>query len=264
MLADIHIHTPLCQHAIGWPVDYAAAAVTLGFDEIGFADHNPMPDAFDDWRMRIDELPAYLEAVQTARAQFPTLTIRLGLECDYIAGREGWIEELAGLAPWDFLIGSVHYIAPGWDVDNPKWIGRFTEYPVEEIWEAYWRLYEQCIRSRLFDFVAHPDLVKKFGYRPGGDLRRFYTKSILAAAECNVAMEINTAGLRKPVAELYPCRDFLALAREAGVPILINSDAHDPVELGAGFDAALALAREVGYRETVRFQERKRMVVPLQ
>ncbi len=263
MSADYHLHTPLCHHAEGAPADYARAALALGITEIGFSDHNPMRAQFDDWRMAIGDLPRYFEIVQQAREEVPGVTIRLGLECDFFPGQEPWLEELTGMAEWDYLIGSVHYIAPGWDVDNPKWIGRFNERPVAEIWELYWKAYEQCIRSALFDFVAHPDLVKKFGHRPPGDLRKYYEPSIAAAAEKNVAIEINTAGLRKPVGEMYPSLEFLQMARAAGIPLLINSDAHAPGEVGANFAEASALAREAGYAETLRFNKRKRTAVPL-
>ena len=79
-LADYHVHTPLCHHASGWPVEYARRAVELGLGELGFADHSPMPAHFDDWRMLREDLPRYLDEVEKARAQFPQLTIRLGLE----------------------------------------------------------------------------------------------------------------------------------------------------------------------------------------
>lgn len=263
MLSDYHLHTPLCRHATGAPVGYARVAIELGLAEIGFADHNPMPRDFDDWRMKIDELPVYFELVEKARAAFPALPIRLGLECDYIEGQEAWVEKLAAMAPWDFLIGSVHYVAPGWAVDDPKWIGKFRDRPVEEIWDLYWAAYEKCIRSRLFDFVAHPDLVKKFGFRPTGDLRKYYEPAIAAAAETNVAVEINTAGLRKEARELYPSQQFLELACAARVPLLINSDAHAPNEVGYAFGSAVAAAKSAGYSSVVRFEKRKRTLVAL-
>jgi len=263
MGADYHLHTPLCQHAKGLPIEYAKAALDLGFEEIGFSDHNPMPEHFDDWRMGIADLPRYIDMVQEARELSPSLPIRLGLECDYLPGQEAWIGQLAGRADWDYLIGSVHYIAPGWDVDNPKWIGRFKERPVAEIWTLYWQAYEQCILSGLFDFVAHPDLVKKFGFKPDGDLRKYYEPSIAAAAEKKVAFEINTAGLRKPVGELYPSREFLEMAFAADVPLLINSDAHAPGEVGANFAEAVTLAKEAGYTQALRFERRTRRIVPL-
>ncbi|MGC3989498.1 MAG: histidinol-phosphatase HisJ family protein [Chthoniobacteraceae bacterium] len=263
MTADYHIHTPLCRHATGEPWEYAQAALERGLPEIGFSDHSPMPEAFDDWRMLIEELPRYLEAVQHAREKFPQLPIRIGLEVDYLEGHEPWIEKLAGMADWDYLIGSVHYIAPGWDVDNPKWIGRFRERPVAEIWDLYWSAYEKAIRSRLFDFVAHPDLPKKFGFRPPGDLRPFYEPAIAALAETGTACEINTAGLRKEVREMYPAPQFLEMAQAAGVPLLINSDAHAPGEVGADFDAAIQLAKAAGYQNVLRFSKRQRTSVPL-
>ena len=151
-LADYHIHTPLCRHAVGWPLEYARKAVELGLDEIGFADHNPMPENFDDWRMTIDELPRYL---------------------------------------------------------------------------------------------------------------RYYEPAIQALVDTGTAFEINTAGLRKDCRELYPAYDFVLMARQAGVPLLINSDAHDPAELAAGFPQAVELARGAGYHETLRFSRRTAHAAPL-
>jgi histidinol-phosphatase (PHP family) len=263
MTADYHLHTSLCRHASGVPVDYARAALAAGIPEIGFADHNPMPGEFDDWRMRLDELPLYLEWVNDARSKYPELNIRLGLECDYIADHENWITRLAEMAPWDYLIGSVHYIAPGWDVDNPRWIGRFEERSVHEIWSLYWIAYERCIRSGMFDLVAHPDLPKKFGHRPEGDLRKYYEPVIQAAVDADVAIEINTAGLRKPVHEMYPSEEFLSLAFAAGIPLVISSDAHAPEDVGADFSMAIALARKVGYTRTARFAGRRRSFTAL-
>jgi histidinol-phosphatase (PHP family) len=237
------------------------AAQRAGLTEIGFADHNPMPAYFDDWRMSIEELPLYFEMVKNAGSSgFP---VRLGCECDFISGNERWIEELAGKAAWDYLIGSVHYIAPGWDVDNPKYISRFDEYSADAVWELYWKHYLRCIESGLFDFVAHPDLPKKFGHRPAGDLGRYYEPAIEALAKHGVAFEMNTAGLRKAAGEIYPAFRFIELARQAGVPVLINSDAHSPEEVGSGFDAARELARQAGYAKVSRYEGRRRFDVDL-
>ncbi|MCE9519271.1 MAG: histidinol phosphate phosphatase, partial [Verrucomicrobia bacterium] len=163
----------------------------------------------------------------------------------------------------DYLIGAVHYLARDWAVDDPKYLFKFTQGSVEDIWALYFRLYEKAIRSGLFDFMAHPDLPKKFGHRPAGDLRRYYEPVIQALADTGTAFEINTAGLRKDVKELYPAREFLQLAFSAKVPLLINSDAHAPEEVGAGFDIAMKLAKEVGYTETLRFEKRKRSTAAL-
>jgi histidinol-phosphatase (PHP family) len=255
-LADYHVHTPLCHHAAGWPLEYAARAVELGLGELGFADHNPMPEQFDSWRMGRADLPRYFEEVEKARAQFPQLNIRLGLECDYLPGREAWIEELRGMADWDFFIGSVHYLPDGTEVDAPTAMKRYRNGDGDAIWTQYWKTYERAIRSRLFDFVAHPDLPKKFGFRPAGDLRSYYEPVVAALAETGTPFEINTAGWRKECAEQYPAREFVEMASAAAVPLLINSDSHAVAELAAGFPEAIALAKDAGYTRTVRFRQR--------
>ena len=223
-----------------------------------------MPEFFDDWRMPISDFPRYLEMVEEARADVPQIPIRLALECDFLPGQESWIEKQATMAPFDYLIGSVHYIAPGWDVDNPKHLSRWRDSgAVEHIWERYWQLYAQMIRTGLFDFYAHPDLPKKFGLRPEGDLRHYYEPTIQALADTKSVFEVSTAGLRKEVREIYPSRQFLEMAFAADIPIVISSDSHAPGEVGIHFDQALALVRDAGYRSTVRFHGRKRIEVPL-
>ena len=118
---DYHTHNYLCRHAEGKLTEYAKAALQIGVAEIGFSDHAPMEqDPFDSWRMLRTELPCYLQMLEQARTEYPQLTIRAGLEVDYIPGMESWIKELAGLYDWDYFIGSVHYLDNGWDIDNPE------------------------------------------------------------------------------------------------------------------------------------------------
>lgn len=263
MRFDYHTHTPLCGHASGHPRDYVRRARELGLDEIGFSDHNPMPAQFDEWRMAPEEFPAYLELIRETRAEFPGYPIRLGLECDFVPGYEDHIRTLATRAPFDYLIGSVHYILPGWDVDNPMKLSEWKKHPVEEVWSLYFKTLTQAACSGLYDFLGHPDLVKKFAFFPPGDLRRFYLETLDAIRDHDLAIEINTAGLRKDVKELYPSRDFLAEAFRRSIPILINSDAHAPAEVGLNFDEAIQLARDVGYTSLVRFENRQRIPVPI-
>ncbi len=244
-------------------MEMAARAVELGLAELGFADHNPMPAPFDDWRMLREELPRYLEEVSAVRVAFPTLPVRLGLEMDFLDGCEAWWEELRAAAPWDFWIGSVHYLPDGMEVDNPKYLRRYVEMDPELVWAAYWSRYEACIRSGWFDFVGHPDLPKKFGFVPAGDLRRFYGPCVQALVDTGLAYEVNTAGLRKDCRELYPAEGFVKMACEAGVPVLVNSDAHHPSELGAGYAEAVQLLRRAGYAEVVRYEGGRRVSVPL-
>jgi histidinol-phosphatase (PHP family) len=261
--ADYHTHTPLCRHATGEPEEYIAAARAAGLTEYGISDHAPArPEPFDDWRMAEGELPDYYEWIGRARAAAGAMPVRAGLECDWLPGCEPWIGDLASRYPWDYLIGSVHYLG-GWDFDNPKWLGRWADEDVEAVWTTYWHTYAAMAESRLFDILGHPDLVKKFSHRPAGDLARFYEPVIAVIAASGCAIELNTAGWHKPCAEAYPHPRFLELASQAGVPLVISSDAHAPGEVARDFAKATAWAKSAGYRETALFQNRQRRFEPL-
>ncbi len=255
------MHTPLCRHAVGEPVDYAAAAVAAGLDEIGFSDHSPMErDDFDNWRMYASQLDAYVASVEEARRRFPQLAIRLALEVDYLPGQEDWIRSLAARHAWDYLIGSVHYLANNWDFDNPEKLSRWKERDVWETWSLYYERLADSARSGLFDVIGHADLCKKFCFRPDRSPTPLYATFLDEAAASGVAMELNTAGLRKDCREIYPSLELLRMARARDIPITFGSDAHAPGEVGADFPAALALARQAGYTEYLRFQQRRRTV----
>lgn len=262
--ADYHMHTPLCRHAVGEPVEYARRAVELGFTEIGFSDHSPMlQDDFDEWRMRNDQLDEYVQKVELARRECPQLTIRLALEVDYLPGHEDWIRHLATRHPWDYFIGSVHYVSDHWDIDNPQKLSNWKNRDPYEVWSLYFQRLTQATESRLFEIIGHCDLPKKFGHRPTRDCTPLYHSFLAAARQCDVAIELNTAGLRKDCREIYPSQSLLALAFQHGVPITFGSDAHAPQETGLNFAEAIAAARHVGYRQTCRFNQRQRQIVPL-
>jgi len=254
--ADYHMHTPLCRHATGEPIELAEQAVVAGLDEIGFTDHSPMAnDGFDEWRMERAQLGQYVEAVERARTAFPRLTIRLGLEVDYIPGQEDWIRELRQMRKWDYFIGSVHYVDSSWALDNPSMLEEWERRGKFEVWAAYFERLTMAAQSGLFEIIGHADLCKKFGYYPKQDCSGLYKKFVSAAAAGGVAIELNTAGLRKTCREIYPGPQLLGMARAAGVRITFGSDAHAPSEVGADFEAAVRLAREAGYTHALRFSE---------
>ena len=262
--ADYHMHTPLCRHAAGEPSDYARRALEIGLDEIGFSDHSPMrQDDFDNWRMNASQLDEYVEKVRRARRDFPQLTIRLALEVDYLPGHEDWIRELAARHPWDYFIGSVHYVSESWDIDNPAKLSLWKDRDPWTVWEAYFDRLTRAAESKLFEIIGHADLPKKFGHRPARDCSPLYEKFLAAAARANCAIELNTAGLRKECREIYPNADLLRVAFQKGVPITFGSDAHAPEEVGMNFSEAIELARATGYRQTCRFIGRTRQPVPL-
>jgi histidinol-phosphatase (PHP family) len=261
---DYHTHTPLCRHAAGEPSEYAACAVAAGLREMGFSDHSPMRrDDFDHWRMRLDQLDDYVEKVRRARRDYPNLQIKLALEVDYMPGHEEWIGELAARHPWDYFIGSVHYVSDSWAIDDPRELSKWRDRDPFEVWTLYFERLTQAANSGLFEIIGHADLPKKFNFYPSQDCTPLFERFLDAVKSKNIAIELNTAGLRKDCKEIYPSRPFLELAARKQVPITFGSDAHAPAEVGMDFGQAVALARAVGYTHSCKFAQRKRSEAPL-
>lgn len=264
MLIDYHMHTRLTD-GIGVPLDYAKVALERGLDEIGCADHAPLGNPDPDergrsWTLKLSDLDTYVGWVREAQKRLPSLSIKLGLEVDFIAGREAWIRELAAMHPWDFFLGSVHCLSD-WPVDRSA--QDWKNENVDARWREYFDVWTQAARSRLFDSLAHPDLPKKFNFRPKTDVTKVYEAALRAVAESDVAIEVSTAGLRKPCKEIYPSEQFLRIARRLNIQITLGSDAHVPQDVGQDFGKAKALARACGYDKICRFTLRKRDLVKL-
>jgi len=258
------MHTSLCRHASGEPVDYARNALKVGLTEIGFSDHSPMSqDGFDDWRMFASQLDEYVEKVRKAQRDIPQLAVRLALEVDYLPGHEDWIQELAGRHPWDYFIGSVHYVSESWVVDHPKQISEWEKRDPHEVWSVYFDRLTKAVETGLFQIIGHADLPKKFGQRPPRNCTPLYDRFLNAAKKHGCAVELNTAGLRKDCHEIYPSREILQLAFDNGVPITFGSDAHAPGEVGMNFTEAMRLARSAGYNQCCRFVQRRSQMISL-
>lgn len=262
--ADYHMHTPLCRHATGDPTEYAASARRVGLTEIGFSDHSPMRrDDFDDWRMRDDQLDEYVGKVRLAQSNHPGLSIKLGLEVDYLPGHEEWIRELSGRHSWDYLIGSVHYVSETWAVDNPHQLSEWKSRDPWDVWSAYFERLTRAVASGLFDIIGHADLPKKFGIVPDRDLTPLFEKFLDAVRARNVAVELNTAGLRKDCREIYPSAQLSRKMRESEVAITFGSDAHAAAEVGSHWSEALKWAKAAGFTHWRRFEGRQFETVAL-
>lgn len=262
-MVDYHLHTARCGHAEGGLGDYVSRAKELGLAEIGFSDHFPLLHLRDpSLSMGLEELPEYVREIGELAERTAGLTVRTGIEVDYV---DGYVERLAELLrpyPFDYVLGSVHYL-DGWGFDDPRYVDGYRGRDILALWELYFQVLGDAAACGLFDVLAHPDLIKKFGFRPQGDVRRMYESCLDRVAESGLVLEVSTAGLRKPVGEIYPGEEFLRLCREREIPITLGSDAHAPGEVGWRFESAVALLRRAGYREIVRFEKRERSFLQL-
>lgn len=265
---DYHMHTPRCNHAIGSVAEYAEAAIAIGLTEIGISDHSPMPGDYDKaWRMDRSELAGYIEEVEAVRERFAgRLAVKLGMEADFHPGTEGYVREMIDGYAWDYVIGSVHYIGD-WGFDNPDDMSCWQSCDVEDAYCDYFDLVAASAEAGMFDIIGHPDLIKKFGHRPPVGSRKVAAaeKRMLEAIRASgAAMEISSAGLRKPVAEVYPHGRLIAEAAAMDIPFSFGSDAHAPGEVGHAMDQCLAMLKACGVNEVVSFSERRQGRVVLE
>ncbi|MEX2106334.1 MAG: histidinol-phosphatase [Solirubrobacterales bacterium] len=275
MLTDYHLHlrpddddTPPERSFSAENVDrYLAAAAAAGIDELGVSEHvYRFRQALELWRHPLwlenarDDLDAYCEFVRGT-------SLKLGVECDFIPGAEERTAALLEARDFDYVVGSVHFIGDGDSaVDHSGFDVWEGDGDPDEIWRRYFEALAQCARSGLFDILAHPDLVKVWGRArplPERDLRAFYEPAVEAIAESGIAVEVSTAGLRKPVGELYPARGFAEMCVEAGASFALSSDAHLPEQVGYEYDRAIEFLDSLGVGEICVFEQRQRRLAPL-
>ena len=275
MLTDYHVHLrpdarenrPSQFFTAANAERYRTVAEERGIAELGVSEHvyrfTEALTVYDHpfWRLEAtDDLDDYCAFVREET------DLRLGIEADFVPGREDRMANLLEARDWDYVIGSVHMVG-GYAVDmEGEWDAwRRGESP-ERLWKRYFDTVAESARSGLFDIISHPDLVKMWGRArpaPEGDPRRYYEPVVEACLDGGVALELSTAGLRKPVGELYPAQPMLELAAEAGVPIALSSDAHTPQDLGAGYDRALAALEAAGIGQIAVFERRQRRLEPV-
>jgi histidinol-phosphatase (PHP family) len=274
VLTDYHVHLredgdmrPAAEEAFteANAQRYLEAASAAGIEELGASEHiHRFEQALEIWRHPVwednarDDIEAYCEFVRST-------PIRLGIEMDFVPGAEDRIASLIDRCGFDYVVGSVHFVGDRAvdDADFDIWQdGRGAD----EIWKRYFEMIGEAARSGLFDFLAHPDLVKHWGRErpaPERDPRFHYEPAVEAVADTGVAVEVSTAGLRKPIGELYPSAALAEMLVDAGAAFVLSSDAHSPGLVGHEYDRAVETMRDWGIEEVATFSGRERKLEPL-
>jgi histidinol-phosphatase (PHP family) len=249
---------------------YREVASERGIEELGVAEHiHRFVQSLDIWshpwyrHWAHDDVDEYVDFLRS-------VDLKVGIEADFLPGREDRVANFLDGREWDYVVGSVHFLRddavdvhgePGWEPWD-VWRGADPE----KVWVRYFETLGEAARSELFDILAHLDLVKLFAGRvplPDGDLRRFYERAMDGIADSDVAVEVSTAGLRKPVAEIYPAPALLEMCLDAGRPVALSSDAHEPDQLGYEYERAVEQLHGLGVAEIAVFDRRERRMVEL-
>jgi len=257
MRIDLHNHTSRCNHAEGTIDEYIIRAIELGIDIYGFSEHAPMN--FDSYyRLDFDEMQEYTNDVLTLKETYKNeIEILLGYEVDYLKGH---MDARVLTSKVDYMIGSVHFLDK-WGFDNPEFIGGWETRNIDDIWQEYFDAIEAMAKTRYFDIVGHFDLIKVFKFMPTKDIRLLAKKALLEIQKSGMVLELNGAGLRKPIKEIYPSQMLLEVAYEMNIPITFSSDAHAVEQVGFGYDEVVTLAKKVGYTKVVTFEQREQKLI---
>ncbi|MDF1826127.1 MAG: histidinol-phosphatase [Verrucomicrobiales bacterium] len=257
---DSHMHTPLCKHAEGHPVEYMERGVEKGLAGIIMTCHSPMPDRFSHRvRMSPEQFNEYLAIVQEAADAAPEgFEVRLGMESDFFPGMEKWLAELHSKADFHYILGSVH-----WHI--PEYLDAFWRGDPVAFRRQYFEHLAESAESGLFDSLAHPDLVKNAS---PDDWEFESMRSVIGAAldriaKTGVAMELNTSGMNKAYPEMNPGPKMLRMIAERDIPVVIGSDSHTPLRVADQFPKALEQLTKAGFETVSVFKKRRRLDYPI-
>lgn len=247
------------DHTVEAVERFVEVAAARGVDEIGFSEHvYYFRETRSLWTVPyqlercVYPIEPYVDAVVEAKRR--GLPVKLGLEVDYVPDREEETRDLLAPYPWDYLIGSIHYVGEAGVDGEPRLV---EEVGVERAWSEYYGALGRAAASGLFDTLAHPDLVKMYGPEIEWDW-----DSVASALDA-VSLEVSSAGLHKRHGKLYPNGELLREARGRGVTITLASDAHVPEHVGRDLDAAVEHARAAGYETVTVFEGRQPRQEPL-
>ncbi|ULO07434.1 histidinol-phosphatase HisJ [Paenibacillus sp. 19GGS1-52] len=271
MHIDYHTHHERCGHAVGKLEEYVQRGVELGLQQLGLSDHLPLIHVdpatyYPEMAMPLYELPRYVEECLTLKERYRgIIELRVGLEADYIEGYEEQIRELLSPYPWDYLIGSVHFLGE-WDITDYRQVHGWEGKDVVEVYRRYYDAVQKSALSGLYDIIGHMDVIKRFGYGPQtpedkAEVNKLELETLKAIAESGIAMELNASGLTKPCAEMFPAEHVLQGALTLGIPLTLGSDAHDPLKLGDGLQEARSMLWHTGFRGLAIFEGRRRSSV---
>lgn len=267
MFIDYHTHHVRCGHASGELEEYVQQAIRIGLEEIGLSDHIPLihvnPATYlPGMAMAKEEFPRYVEECLQLKEKYKgEIRIRVGVEADYIEGYEAEIERLLTPFPFDYIIGSVHFLGE-WDHSDYRQQDEWNGRDVFQVFAEYYDAVQKAAKTGFYDIIGHVDVIKRHGKFPVEDVRGLEEATISVIREQGLAIELNASGLRMTCEEMFPSRRILELCHAQGIPLTIGSDAHQPERVGQYLDQARALLQDIGFTQLATFHQRTRTMVP--
>jgi len=281
-LEDWHTHSALCHHAVGSIEDYIRKAIELELNTIGICDHFPFEFLknieripYENYAMTLDDITNYLSIVESLKEKYKkTINVRIAFELDFVENQESTLN--IHLCKYkhhlDYILGSIHLLnfhdgRGAWAFDDSRFRNDYNYYGSDKVYMEYYRTVQKMLNSNDFDFdiIAHFDLPKKFNDIPNNKeiVNNEVMKTLDIIKKSNVVMEINSSGLRKDAKEQYPRKEIIQEMYNLDIPILLGSDAHDPIYIAWEFENIINMLKKIGYNHLVHFKKRDRTYIEI-
>jgi len=265
---DLHTHHERCGHAEGEIRDYIEAAIQSGLEIIGISDHSPyFYKAVDHFRpnvtMRKSEFAEYVAEVLALKKEYENkIEVLLGVESDYFSEHMSHYEKQYKQYPFDYIIGSVHYV-DGLSIFNKNRWKRLTDDEKVTTKDAYYKLIQQSAQSGMFQILGHIDAMKGF-YPEFSDISSTQVEETLKIiGQKGIAIEVNTSGKTKYVGGWYPSDDILEKSLFYNIDVTFGSDAHKPERVGDDFQLVKEKLKEIGFKKWCFFRQKEKVYLPL-
>lgn len=258
LLQDYHMHSTFSIDSRMSMTEACEQALRLGLAEICFTEHVDYVPG--DAGTGFYDPEAYFAELRRCRDAFgDRLLVRAGVEIGEAHRYPDKAEELTSSFPFDFVIGSLHWVGPNLVMTPEYFEGRSRD-------EAYTDYFEEMfdlVEHGGFDVVGHLDVPKRYEANCLGnfDAAKFAEPIRAVLKSCvdkGIGIEINTGTMRRTGNDPSPSPLMLRWYRELGGEVLtLGSDAHRPTHIAYEFGEALDLAQTSGFTHLTTFERRR-------
>jgi len=279
---DYHTHSELCRHATGTIEDYVKKAIDLNLATIGVSDHFPYEFLsnieripYSEYAITLGEIEHYLSLAEDLKEKYASkINVRIGFEIDFFENQEPALNTHLNkiIGRLDYILGSIHILnfndgKGAWGFDDSRFKEDYQSYGPDRVYLEYYKTQHKMLTSSQFqlDLVSHFDLPKKFNDFPKNKevIENEVLKILELVKKKDLAVEINTGGLRKEVKEQYPSKEIILRMYEYDIPITLGSDAHSPDSIAWEFKKVVKMLKKIGYNQLAHFHQRKRTSIEL-
>ena len=276
---NFHQHSNFSDGAFP-PEDYVTKAVELHFLAIGFTEHSPLP--FDNsFSLKEENVTNYVSTIESLKTKYNgAIAVYRALEMDYIPRISTDFDYWKNKCNADYLIGSVHLVAPPnteelWFTDGPKYetydkgLTDYFDGNIKLAVRTYFHQVNEMIETQSFDVLGHFDKIKmhnqdRYFTEDEAWYQHLVDECLDLAKQKNLIIEINTRGIyKKRSKSLFPDNLALEKVKKLNLPITISSDAHQPIELNLGFKKTEIKLAAMGFKDVMFFNNGNWITKPL-